>query len=189
MQSEPHLNIYLVTGKVHSGKTSFVSGLVQRLKKEHIPVSGFLSEGTFTAGRRSSFSLVNVEDGKQHLLATVETRKGWFRFRSFYFNPEALKEGEKIIAGALEKRVGLVVVDEVGPLELEGGGWIRVLEHLDREYENIQLWVVRKQILEIVLEKWNIPADHVITIDQGEEEGIINKIKSHVRDNEIGQAG
>ena len=187
-QSEPHYNIYIITGKVHSGKTTFLSGLTDRLKQERVSLAGFLSMGSFNGDQRSTFTLVNIEDGKQHKLASIVKREAWIRFGRFYFNPEALLEGERIISRGLEQRADLVVLDEVGPFELEGGGWTSVLNLLEKEYELIQIWVVREQALAGVLERWDIPPENVFRVDPRDEETIIKTILSHARNDEISPA-
>jgi nucleoside-triphosphatase THEP1 len=60
-----------------------------------------------------------------------------------------------------------VVIDEVGPMELEGGGWSDTLDMLARQATPIQCWSVRKPLVRKVMERWNISSGHVIDI--GEE--------------------
>ena len=186
--SEPHHNIYIVTGKVHSGKTTFVRRLAARMKKENINLTGFLSVGSFSGGQRSTFTLEHLEDGKQQALASIEKGEDWLRFGRFYFNPEALREGERIIRRGMEMKADLVVVDEVGPFELQGGGWKGILELLEKEYEMAQIWVVREQVLDEVLDRWNIPGENVFTVNAGEEERINQTIVWHVRNDESSPA-
>jgi len=188
MPSEPHHNIFIITGKVHSGKTTFLSRLTERLKEKHVSMAGFLSQGTFSGDRRSSFSLVNIHNRAQIILASIEKGEDWIPFGRFFFNPEALSEGEKIIRKGLEQRTDLVVLDELGPFELEGGGWTQILELLEKEYELAQLWVVREQLLERVLDRWNIPGENVFRVNPHEEERINQTILTHVRNDEISPA-
>jgi nucleoside-triphosphatase THEP1 len=187
MPSEPHHNIFIVTGRVQGGKTTFLQELTDRLKEE-INLAGFLSMGSFIGDQRSSFTLRNIQDGKQLVLATIEESEGWVPFGRFFFNPEALREGERIIRRGLVQRTDLVVLDEVGPFELQGGGWTGILELLEKEYEMAQIWVVREQILDQVLDRWNIPEKNVITTSPGEMERINQTIIWHVRNDEISPA-
>ncbi len=151
-------------------------------------MSGFLSEGTFNKEQRSSFTLVSVQDGKSLSLATIEKKEGWIRFGRFWFNPKALDEGERIINQGVQRGAEVVILDEVGPFELEGRGWSRVLRLLENEYKVAQIWVVRENILDHVLKRWSIPAGQVTGISAGNEEKIIKSIISYVRNDEISQA-
>ena len=50
----------------------------------------------------------------------------------------------------------MVVIDEVGKLELNGKGWAKQLDYLIQSGRNHLLIAVRDEFSEEVLEKWNI---------------------------------
>jgi nucleoside-triphosphatase THEP1 len=164
-RSEKSNNILIVSGKVHTGKTTFVSILAEVLKRDRLTLAGFICPGSFSGGRRSAYTLVDLDDGTGYPFATTEEREGWIRFRRFFFNPEALKQGERIIMKGLEKGADLLVLDEVGPLELEGGGWSRLLGSLKKEERVMQLWVARESILEDLCRRWGIPGENIYRVD------------------------
>jgi len=178
----------VVTGGVQRGKTTYLSGLVRHLHKEHISTAGFLSEGTFSGNQRSAFTLVNVENGEKLDLASVEEKEGWVCFGRFFFNPEALAEGERIIRKGMEQKADLVVLDEVGPFELNGGVWSDILDQLCNAHSIAQIWVVRDRVLKEVMKRWNIPLENVTEIGPGSLEKLIHKIIAYVRNDEIGPA-
>jgi nucleoside-triphosphatase THEP1 len=184
MPSDLHHNIFVITGPVHSGKTTFLLRVTELLRDKMVSMSGFLCEGTFSNDKRSSFTLVNLENFNRFPLATTEKRAGWDTIGPFYFNPAAMAEGEKAISSGLENGSGLLVVDEVGPLELRGGGWSELLDSLMSEYMVSQIWVVRDQILDEVLSRWKIAPECVFHVNTGEEFRIVNTILDHVRHNE-----
>lgn len=187
-QADMHPQIHVITGGVHSGKTTFLSGLVRQLQMKQVSVAGFFCEGSFKENKRFSFTLVNVENGKSHDLATVEENAGWTSQGRFYFNPETVAEGERILRKGIEKRVDLLVLDEVGPFELKGQIWSGALEMLVRAHATRQIWVVREQILEEVLKRWNIPHKQVLRLGPGMMEEITKKILDYVRNDEVGTA-
>ncbi len=164
MLNDLHPNIYLITGKVQEGKTTFLSELVEQLKKEELRITGFLSRGFFANGERTGFTLENLNTGEQVPMATVEEREGWLKFRRFYFNPMAFKLGEKWVSSGLSQRPDLVVIDEVGPLELEEKGWWNVLKVLEGRVDVMQLWIVRDQSIPAVKKKWNIYEENIFLI-------------------------
>ena len=179
MPSDPHHNIFVVTGKVHAGKTTFVSNLVERLRENKVSIAGILSKGAFSKGERSEFTLIDLETGLHLPLASIEPKQGWTRFRKFYFDPQALRMGEKIVEAALGKDPDLIVIDEVGPMELQGQGWSDILELLDGEYGTNQLWVVRDRVLQEVLERWNIPEENVYMAEESQAEKLSNRLLDH----------
>jgi nucleoside-triphosphatase THEP1 len=179
-RSEGSNNILVVSGKVHGGKTTFVSRLTEVLKSDQLSLAGFICTGSFSGGRRSAYTLVDLDDGTTVPFATIGERDGWIRFRRFCFNPEAVKEGERIIRKGIEKGVDLVVLDEVGPLELEGGGWSPLLGFLEKQHSTMQLWVAREGLLEDISHRWSIPRENVYRVDERAGEAIIEIMRKRI---------
>lgn len=158
-------HIYVLTGPVQGGKTTSVSELVKALRKRGLRVMGFSCPGELSKGRRSAFHLHNLENGVQILMGRDEEQKGWIKFRRFYFNPDGFVLGERWIKESILSDPDLLVIDEVGPMELEGLGWSKILDTLVEQDSIIQLWLVREQILPEVLKKWRIADSQVFTLE------------------------
>lgn len=167
MPSELH-HIYLLTGEIHGGKTTFLSSLSLRLMKSDILLSGILSEGFFVGGRRSSYELVCLPGRSRIPLASAEPRDGWFPYRRFHFNPEAFEVGAGIIREGLASDASLIILDEVGPMELDGRGWAGTADLLAQHRATRQIWVVREGVIELVRKRWNIPAVNLFRAGNGE---------------------
>jgi nucleoside-triphosphatase THEP1 len=182
---ELHHPVFVATGPLHGGKTTFVSGLIERLRDEGIPVGGFICEGTFRENKRSSFTLVDLENGEKTELASAEHDRWPIRLGRYCFNPEAFAKGEQIIRKAVAGGAEVVIIDEIGPLELNGEGWSHILESLEGSGAPVQVWVVRQQILEQVLERWQIPYSNVFPAVPGKQEAMFNKIMDHVRNHDL----
>lgn len=158
-------HIYVLTGPVQGGKTTAVSEKISLLRENGIKVLGFLCPGSFSEGLRSAFSLEDIETGRQVPMGDADEQKGWVKFRRFFFNPEAFAQGELWIKRALEREPDLLVIDEVGPMELEGYGWSKSLDTLAQNSHIPQLWIVRHEIVPEVLSKWNILDNQVFTLE------------------------
>lgn len=171
-----HSNIFLLTGPVHSGKTTRAGRLVDRIRSKGLRVSGFLAPGEFDGGVRSGFSLVDLEDGSRLPLATVRNKKGWTRYGRFFFNPAAMDKGKRIIERAIREQSRLVVIDEVGPMELAGRGWSELLNLLAESHEIIQLWVVRESLATEVSSRWRINPGNVLSPEGTRDETLFEKI-------------
>ena len=185
MQGHSRQNIYVITGKVKGGKTTFTADLVERLRRENLKITGFLSLGKFRDGQRSEFTLINLDNGNQVPLATVEKRSDWLKFRRFYFNPLALEQGNQWIRRGVETGPDLVVIDEVGPLELQGEGWYTSLKLLSKKNQIPQIWIVREQILNEVSEQWHIPEDNIIRIDAQDQDQLKNEFTGKLKENNL----
>lgn len=165
MLKRPEICRFLITGSVQAGKTSYLSELVDVLIEKDLSPGGFLAPGSFKSGERSGFDLKNIKTGEHLPLASNTEHTGWIKFKNFWFNPAAFKSGQLWIEALLEADPEVVVIDEVGHLELEGSGWFAILESLKRQARTIQLWSVRESLISEVMHRWDIPDSHIIPID------------------------
>lgn len=179
--------IFIISGKVGSGKSTRLRELTENLKQFGIQIDGFLCRGAFDSGERSGYSLVNVRDGAEIIFATRVSHEGWSTYGRFCFNPEAFTEGEKIIRRAIDRKSRLLIIDEVGPLELEGHGWSKMIDLVSEEGGPVQIWVVRESVLSRVMERWSIPGDRIISTGLEDQEKTLKKILAYVRNDESNQ--
>ncbi len=156
------------------------------LKARQLRLAGFLCRGEFSGGSRSAFILEDLDNGKVYPLATTTEMKEWIPFRRFFFNPLALAEGEKIIRKGLDMKADLVVVDEVGPWELEGGGWSSVLDLLAGETGVTQLWIAREGMVDEICRRWNIPGEHIFRMDDQPENILLEVLYKQIKNNQTG---
>jgi len=166
-------HIHVLTGPVQGGKTTLVAEKVAQLKDSGIRVEGFLCPGTMTGRRRSDFTLMNIGSGQKVAMGSEAQMTDWIKYRRFFFNPDAFSEGSLWIKKALAEQADLLIIDEVGPMELEGMGWSDILDFLENKTDINQLWIVRQEILPEVTRRWNIPDQQVFTAKS--IEGLLRK--------------
>jgi nucleoside-triphosphatase THEP1 len=165
--------VVLITGATGSGKTTMTEDVVQRLRRAGVRVGGILAPGLLAEGRRTGFDLVNLATGERTALAREQADTGrrhaqWGRFS---FLPDGLALGVRALGqDALASDV--VVVDEVGPFELSGGGWAGALDALAHGFRGALLLVVRESIVEAVQAKWGA-ADTIVCRVDGDDAGRI----------------
>lgn len=85
------------------------------------------------------------------------------RFRRFYFSPEGLRFAKEAILEA-RARSQIVVVDEVGPWELQGGGFYPALEGIGTD-GNPLILTVRPHLREEVSRKLGLSRFRTIVLD------------------------
>ena len=168
--------IHLLAGPVQGGKTTFAGRLAGMLEARDTPAGGFLCPGWFSEGVRAGFHLVNIRTGERLILAGTRQRAGWIPFRRFWFHPEAFRAGEQWIREAVDSRPSLLVVDEVGPMEMEGGGWSGLLDELTGKREILQLWIVRLPLAEEVAVRWGISRKRIIRTGRETPESLSERI-------------
>lgn len=155
--------IVIITGEKHEGKTTFTADLVKFLKKHGKSIGGFLSLGSFEDNRRSSFKLRSLEDGREMPLCSIHFTSGE-QAGPFRFSREGLQFGKKLLTpGALSGK-DVVVIDEIGPFELKGKGWSEAITELMSHSEILFIWVVRKSLVEEVINHWELTRPEIFDI-------------------------
>jgi nucleoside-triphosphatase THEP1 len=138
--------ILILTGAVHSGKTSLLRRLTEELKELGIGVDGFLSLAAFKNREHVGYDLFDLK--KETVLPFIR-RQGapdWPTVGPYYIQPEILAEAKRKIISHQARH--LLIVDEVGPLEIRGEGlWPALASVLSRPSFRCLL-VARQGILE-----------------------------------------
>jgi nucleoside-triphosphatase THEP1 len=176
-----HHNVFIVSGQVHSGKSGFMGEFIQECRKKGLQVDGILATGTFKKNQRDTFTMIHIREGRSYALAAREKKAGWFRYRRYYFDPSAFERGLGILTRGLAEQNDVLVLDEIGPMELGGRGWYRALQVLDRDYRIPQVWVVREKILDEVRDRWNIPEENVFLIHNGRPTDLLQQIRTFLK--------
>ncbi len=146
--------VLLVTGRRQEGKTSSVLLAVHKLRQKGLCLGGILALGEDHHGQREGFRVVDLQTGKRAWLCRRTTfQKAWVGRYQFY--PEGLALAYKALAPDYLQGVDLIIVDEVGPLELQGQGLARALDRLVF-LPTPQVWVVRKALVKEVSRRWGL---------------------------------
>jgi len=96
--------------------------------------------------------------------------------RHFYINPLGQSFGEKALNPENLTDVDLIVIDEVGPFEVENKGWATAIEKLLNNSDLHMIWVVRESILFEVLEKWEVEPIEMFHIKENEVNMAVQKL-------------
>jgi nucleoside-triphosphatase THEP1 len=112
--------VFIISGKVGSGKTTHLIEILQLLKDSGSKISGVIAHGLLDDDLRIGFDIEDINSGEKVPLCRREKmidhveQTGQFSFS---------KAGIEFGKNALKKDCDLLVIDEIGPLELSGGGW------------------------------------------------------------------
>ena len=127
--------LFILTGDIRSGKTTWLEAGVRELEAAGVPVRGVLAPGVWRDGKKVGIENVLLPSHERVLLATpaeegCSTGLGW----DFDANALARVNAHltELAATSGDMRTGLLVIDEIGPLELRRGeGLTAALELLD----------------------------------------------------------
>lgn len=155
--------IFIVTGPVHSGKSTFLANVVTLLQKQSLAINGFVTHVQVDVDGLKRYVVEDLITGQKQLLCADIPQTGPVRTGRFSFYEQGLSLGETIINRQVNSYFDLLVVDEIGPLELKDQGWAPSLDRIFRERPVNQLWVVRERLLSQVMRRW--PAGDVYVFD------------------------
>lgn len=120
----PGTSVTLITAGRGEGKTTFLQQYAARALANGRSVGGIASLAVLANERRIGYDLIDLRSGKHCALARVVAQRetsatvGMYRFEN-----AALAEGNAAVISAVRGGSDLIAIDEVGPLELRGGGW------------------------------------------------------------------
>jgi len=168
--------IVIITGDVHQGKTTFAQKIVADLHSQNIRIAGFFSVGINENGIRTKFNLVDIGSSRQIELCSDKKNENRLKFGKYYFNSEAISFGYDILDSNNLSDKQLIVIDEVGHLELNGKGWSNAIENITRNNTVPQLWIVRKSLVQKCSRRWNIGNAYIFDITESSIQEAENKL-------------
>lgn len=170
-------NVFILSGDVDGGKTGMAGRIVDQLIKSGWNIRGLLSTKKEDDPEKHGYLIKDITSGKKSLLCSQNPALGNIKTGRFYFSEEGLTFGRKILMQSLEKPTDLVVVDELGPLELNDKGWTPAIEQLLTNSKTPHLWIVREKLVNIIMRKWHIGDVTIFNIKEDSIEEIIKEIQ------------
>ncbi len=165
--------IYIISGNTRSGKTTFLKKVIAALKKQKSDyrINGIIAHGFDRNNERYGFDIENIKTGEKQFLCSQKPLENAKKIGRFYFSEKGLRFGRNALTEDL-KNCQLLVIDEIGYMELKGKGWFDAIEKA-MEHQNLNMiWVVRKRILEDVLRLWQHSNIKVIDIEKHQPDKI-----------------
>jgi nucleoside-triphosphatase len=140
--------LVLWTGQKHSGKTTSAASLINTAREEGFNVAGLLAPSLYRNGELVGFDVLDLQNKTQVPLARRKAEAG--KTGRFDFLQSGLKQGSAALSAEATKSADLIVIDEFGPLELNGRGWRKSVDSLIASNNALILLVVRQELAENV---------------------------------------
>jgi nucleoside-triphosphatase THEP1 len=181
--------IYVVTGEKGSGKSTLCARVARAAAKNGLTVGGVLTERSDTEDLASPRRVINLRTGESRLFGSQarggarpprqDGTRGAIADRTGAADP--LTPGWGFDSGVFEWVTGflrhatpcdLLVIDELGPLELLGGrGWAAALEVVQSRAYDIALVVCRPELVALLRNRLDpVPVASVEVTPQGRDE-------------------
>ena len=142
--------IVLLSGDRGVGKSTACQKLVKMACRRGKTIGGFLSTALFDdKGDKIGIKLVDPRMGEERHLASIAEDLGGLLVGIYHMNAETLSWGTALALSAIEGELDLILIDELGPLELNRNeGFAGVLPAL-YEVSNVNcLVVVRPELID-----------------------------------------
>jgi len=159
------MSLAMLVGDRHSGKTTACRRLVEAAEERGLIVAGIVSAAMVRDGKVVGYEVIHIATNESAVLATLDG-PGAQRVGRFHFRKEGLGLGRHALSGFDELDDSLVIVDEVGPLELSGGGWAELLPAL-AERAGLTLLTVRRTLASEVARTWGVSPEAIFDLADG----------------------
>jgi nucleoside-triphosphatase THEP1 len=157
--------LFLITGSQGAGKTTFCAQLVAAARDAGWKTAGLLSRHIYDEELRVAIETEDLQTGETRRLA-VRSDTPSAGSKHWQFSPEALRWGSDVLENSTP--CDLLVIDELGPLELERGeGWTSGMNAIRSGQYAIALLVIRVEMLGRAMLLW--PDADLVEIDTPEE--------------------
>jgi len=189
--------VFIVTGEKGRGKTTLVKAVIKRLRGQGITAAGILAPELVEEGERTGYYVHNIETGEEVVLCrrsdgmpdvtptnndqdTLTLRSSGAR-RPFVFIQEAIAFGESAldISSDSFSRPCIVIIDELGPFELDGKCWAAAMDRLYGTWTGPMLWVVRQSLITDMLKRWPARQHMIFSIEKVTTEDVSREIIRH----------
>ena len=173
--------VVVVTGAPGSGKTTAVLDAAEAVRGAGCRVVGFAQPGFFRDGEKVGFLLRDVATGEEGELARRVDRSVGEHGTAFRFSPAGLELARRALKSA--GTGDLLVLDELGPLELRGRGHMpAVRQALRAARPKAVVVVVRRHLVPSLLAALQV--DDAVIVDVTAADGrkaLLTELEAAVR--------
>ncbi len=142
--------IVFITGKSGAGKSTLLKEFSVKFKSENRNVGGIVSEAVFDGSERKGYDVVSLKTGGRIPLCRTENI-GALKLGKYFFDETAFEKINRELEDRISEGVDVIILDEIGLLEMNGKGLYPSLEKLMRTGSiPVMLFSVRKDILDEV---------------------------------------
>lgn len=170
----------VVTGPSGSGKTPVVESVVSHLTGRGMTVAGFVQPAIVEDNEKRGFLIRDVATSETVELARRVSPGEGRHGTSFSFSDEGFELGGR----ALERVApgSVLVIDELGPVELRGGGHWPAVERVLRTADlSGMVVVVRRTLVPALVEALDAPDVVVVDLEDGVDDPVTKVVDALLR--------
>jgi nucleoside-triphosphatase THEP1 len=158
--------VFIITGSVREGKTTFANNLIEFFRENNISAGGIISERVMTDSTTTGYDVINIETGEKAIFLRQDEECGSEKIGKFTICPDGLAMGRTILHSLIMKGNLIIIVDEVGLLELKGKGWSDGISELLKTTGKNIILTIRNTFVNEVKIKFGISEAIILNISE-----------------------
>lgn len=168
--------IFIISGPVGAGKTTFLQKITEIFKQQNIAVGGIYSPRIMENKTTIGYDIVDIKSNERELFLRKTDNDNAGKIGKYSISPEGLQFGKTALSTFKNKDTKIVIIDEVGLLELGNNGWADSIDELISASEYHLLLAVRDSFTEQVIQKWNFAGCSVYAVRGSDYIAVSNTI-------------
>lgn len=172
--------VFIISGSVGQGKTTCIEKIIETLKENNIKVGGFYSPRILENNITTGYDIVEIINNTREKYLRRNGDESLSTIGKFSIYPQGFAFGSETLLAAEILNSDIIVIDEIGALELEHKGWSNNLTELLNSSESHILISVRDSFTRQVIEKWNLKEYAVFYISENNHSVISDFIMKEV---------
>lgn len=161
--------IYIISGKKGEGKTRFIKELIEYFKENKLSFGGIISEKQVQNEDCVAYEIVDVESEHKAQFLVKGDIEGCEKIMKFSILSEGLEFGNAIIKAAIENK-NIIIIDEVGLMELQNRGWYQSIGNIKKLQNKIFIITARDIFVDELIEKFQWKSSRIINISNSKPE-------------------
>lgn len=171
--------VFIITGGIGEGKTTQIHKIVELLSQKNISISGILAPRIMEKGLTIGYDLLDIESNQREPLLRSTEENIYPKIGKYSIFPQGLEKGKSILKKSAANKYNLVVIDEVGKLELNNQGWSDNIDELVHT-SSVLLFAVRDTFAEQVIQKWGIKDYSLFRVSDNVHKEVSEIITNHL---------
>lgn len=168
--------VFIITGRTGQGKTRFIEKLTEALTSQGVRAGGIMAPRITEEETTTGYDIADIGTGKRVPFLRYINRQLKHGFERFTVIDEGYQTGLDALEPGRNISSNIVVIDEIGPMELSGKGWDKRMAELMQTYKGHLIIVVRKSLVEEVKNRYGISDPFIYDVGASEAPAAIREI-------------
>ena len=172
--------IFIISGSIGQGKTTQIQKIVESLKSQNITVGGIFSPRIMENETTIGYDIVDIMTDNRVKFLRKTTNENQTKIGNYSILPDGFQIGINALTTSKNRNNKIVIIDEVGKLELENKGWAKNITNLINTSNNNLILSVRDSLTQLVIQKWNLKDYTIFNISKSNSLKICNSITEQI---------